>query len=278
MEVDTVQRRPGRDFLVENDDERLIKRVREGDSKAFGVLYGRYLEPAKRVAAGHLDNASDIDDVVADSFTAVLQRLHAGHGPEAIFRGYLLRIVRRMAHARNLAASRSIVTSERHILDTASFDEDTVLAEFENNAVTTAFRSLPRRWQAVLWYVNVKGLKPSVASDLLGLGPNATSALALRAREGLRRAYLQSHVTSSLDEGCEPYLGLLGAYARNGVKRSSREKVETHLRGCSQCAAALMQLRDIQGAMRAVPMPGWPFTSTMPECGAFIDAVPPSHP
>ncbi|MFP3686343.1 hypothetical protein SB847_21820, partial [Bacillus sp. SIMBA_026] len=65
---------------------------------------------------------------------------------------------------------------------------------FESQTVAKAFRSLPERWQAVLWYLDVERMKPAAVAPILGLSPNAVSALALRAREGLRREYLQAHI------------------------------------------------------------------------------------
>jgi hypothetical protein len=129
-----------------------------------------------------------------------------------------------------------------------------VLAEFESTAVAKAFRTLPERWQAVLWYVDIEGIKPAAASTFLGLTPNAVSALALRAREGRRRAYLQSHVSTSSDE-CKSYSDQLGALVRKALKRSSAEKVQVHLEICAKCTAVLADLDDVQGPMRAAIFP-----------------------
>ncbi|MDR6688248.1 DNA-directed RNA polymerase specialized sigma24 family protein [Arthrobacter sp. 1088] len=57
--------------------------------------------------------------------------------------------------------------------------------------VLAALQSLPERWQKVLWYTDVLQYKPREIAPLLGIAPNAVSALVLRARKGLRAAYAE---------------------------------------------------------------------------------------
>lgn len=58
--------------------------------------------------------------------------------------------------------------------------------------VLSALSSLPESWRRVLWSLEVEGHTPREVAAVLGLAPNAVSALAYRARSGLRRAYLDS--------------------------------------------------------------------------------------
>ncbi|MEV7605101.1 sigma-70 family RNA polymerase sigma factor [Paenarthrobacter sp. NPDC089322] len=249
-------------------DEQLITRVRLGDRSAFEVLYARHYALASKLAAAQVDNPSDVDDVVADAFASVLQQLNSGNGPDAFFRAYLMTVVRRTAHDRNRAATRTRATADDYVLDSLDFEADHVLAEFESTTIASAFKTLPERWQEVLWYVDIEGMKPAVASTYLGISANAVSSLTIRAREGLRQAYLQNHVTVTEGGDCGEYAGQLGSYARNGLKRTSREKVQAHLEECSRCTAALADLNDVQGAMRGVIFPlvaGVSFTAMAPQ-------------
>ena len=68
---------------------------------------------------------------------------------------------------------------------------ETVLTVFEQEHVAAAMRSLPERWRTVLWYAEVMGEKPRNIAPILGLEPNAVSALLIRAKAGLRAAYEQ---------------------------------------------------------------------------------------
>ncbi|WP_269215708.1 sigma-70 family RNA polymerase sigma factor, partial [Arthrobacter sp. AK01] len=250
-----------------DSDMELVLQVRSGDKAAFETLYGRHRSIARTVATAQLDNFADVDDVVADAFASVYQALAAGKGPDSFFRAYLLTAVRRTAHLMNRAATRTRPTSESYMLDSAIAHDDPALAAFESTAVAQAFRSLPARWQEVLWYVDIEGLKPAAVSPLLGLTPNGVSSLALRARERLRQAYLQNHIRSSAGEDCEEYSTQLGAYSRDGLNRRSQDRVQAHLENCPKCTALLLDLNDVQSAMRAVVFPlvaGAAFTSVFP--------------
>ncbi|WP_232481510.1 sigma-70 family RNA polymerase sigma factor [Arthrobacter sp. YN] len=256
---------------VADSDMDLVLQVRAGDRTAFEVLFERHQGTARKVAAAQVDNFADVDDVVADAFASVYQSITAGKGPDTFFRAYLLTAVRRFAYHANRGASRTRPTAESFVLDSAVFHDDPAVAHFESKAVAQAFRSLPERWQEVLWYVDIEGLKPAAASTLLGLNPNGVSALALRARERLRQVYLQNHITSSAGDDCEEYSAQLGAYAREGLRRRSQDRVRAHLEGCPKCTALLLDLNDVQSAMRAVVFPlvaGVAFTSVFPALAA----------
>ena len=69
---------------------------------------------------------------------------------------------------------------------------------------TQAFASLPERWQLVLWHTEVEGRSAAEVAPILGLAPNAVAALAYRAREGLRQAYLNAHIHAGPPEACRP--------------------------------------------------------------------------
>ncbi|MCM0616655.1 sigma-70 family RNA polymerase sigma factor [Paenarthrobacter sp. TYUT067] len=257
----------GGTVAVEDSDAHLVLLVRAGTTAAFETLYARHQSMARTVAAAQLDNFADVDDVVADAFASVYQSLAAGKGPDSFFRAYLLTAVRRVAHRVNRDATRTSPTSESYILDTVDAHDDPAVATFESAAVAQAFRSLPERWQEVLWYVDIEGLKPAAASPLLGLTPNGVSALALRAREGLRQAYLQNHISTSAGEDCEEYSTQLGAYSREGLSRRKQARVQEHLEGCPKCTALLLDLSDVQSAMRAWIFPlvaGVAFSSAFP--------------
>ncbi|MFP3579908.1 sigma-70 family RNA polymerase sigma factor [Arthrobacter sp. SIMBA_036] len=238
-----------------DSDGHLIELVRSGDMSAFDDLYERHLSIASAVARRNVDNPSDAEDVVAEAFQSVLQSLMAGKGPDNFFRAYLLSTVTRLSHHRNRKAGKTLPSGDDSLLDRASAEPDVAIKAFESQTVAKAFRSLPERWQAVLWYLDVERMKPAAVAPILGLSPNAVSALALRAREGLRREYLQAHIAEEKNAGCAEYAGKLGSFIRGGLSTAAERKVRAHLNGCSKCTAALGELKDVQSTMRAVLLP-----------------------
>ena len=199
-------------------DAELISAVRGGDSDAYGELFARHVDAARRLAR-QLAGPADADDLVSDAFTKVLTVLQRGGGPDLAFRAYLLTAVRRLHVDKIRAGSRL-----RPVDDLTPFDpglpfHDTAIEGFDNAAAARAFASLPERWQMVLWHTEVEQQKPADIAPLLGMSANSVSALAYRAREGLRQAFLSQHATDPDDVDCAWTRDHLGAYVRGGLSR-----------------------------------------------------------
>ena len=107
----------------------------------------------------------------------------------------------------------------------------------------------------MLWHTEVEGLSPAQVAPILGLTANGVAALAYRAREGLRQAYLQQHLAAPLDDACRPYSDRLGAYARGGLSKRETAQVEEHLDTCAKCRELVLELSDVGSGMRAVVAP-----------------------
>ena len=235
-------------------DAELISAVRGGDSDAYGELFARHVDAARRLArqlAGH----ADADDLVSDAFTKVLTVLQRGGGPDLAFRAYLLTAVRRLHVDRIRAGSRL-----RPVDDLTPFDpglpfQDTAVEGFDNAAAARAFASLPERWQMVLWHTEVEQQKPADIAPLLGMSANSVSALAYRAREGLRQAFLSQHATDPDDVDCAWTRDHLGAYVRGGLSRRDAARVDDHLSACRACAAVYLELTEVNSGLAALLAP-----------------------
>jgi RNA polymerase sigma factor (sigma-70 family) len=235
------------------DDFRLVDLVRQGDLAAFSELYRSHLAVAGYVARAETDNASDAEDVVAEAFASVLEALLAGKGPRESFQAYLTTTVRRMAHRRNIRSRRTATLGYGSVMDVLVLDENSTIKAFEATILMRAFRSLPVRWQAVLWCIEVEGLKPAATGRVMELSPNGVSSLLIRAREGLRQAYLQEHVSQAPNDPCIDFSRHFGKYVRNAVRKAARLRVANHLAECPRCADVLAYLKEIDEAMSERP-------------------------
>lgn len=237
------------------DDANLIAMVRMGDARAQEILYARHYRAALATAHRHSNSVSEVEDLVAGGFEKVFAILRSGSGPDVFFRAYLCKAVSNLAFAYNAHEKRQSLTDEFEVFDQAHEHADPVMSQFESGVVADAFRSLPERWQAVLWYLEVDDMKPADVAPLLGLAPNGVSALGVRAREGLRQAYLQSHIRNGSEKACEFASSHLGAYIRGKLSSRGKAKVERHLSECSDCTAALLQLDEVNSSMRGIVAP-----------------------
>ncbi|WP_199423142.1 sigma-70 family RNA polymerase sigma factor [Actinotalea solisilvae] len=242
-----------------SSDAELITAVRSGDASAFGVLYERHVGAARAVARQYSNRAADAEDAVSDAFSRVFSAIQGGGGPDVAFRAYLFTVLRRVAMERVEAGRRAVATDDVETFEaavgSAESTEEPALAGFERGVVSRAYSSLPERWQAVLWYTEVEELGPAEIAPILGLTANGVAALAYRAREGLRQAYLQQHLAAPEDEACTIINKKLGAYVRGGLAKRETLLVESHLEECGTCRALVLELGDVNHGMRLVVAP-----------------------
>ncbi|MBC7629931.1 sigma-70 family RNA polymerase sigma factor [Aeromicrobium sp.] len=239
---------------ADSSDADLISAVRTGDIDAYGQLFDRHRDAALRLSR-QLVRGPDAQDLVSESFMRVLTVLQDGRGPDESFRAYLLTSIRRLHIDRIRAAKRVRSTDDEAELDRAVEFVDPTEMTFERSAAATAFSSLPERWQLVLWHLDVEGQKPAEIAPLLGMSANSVSALAYRAREGLRQAYLQGHLAPALHEGCRATTGQLGPYVRKGLSARDVAKVEAHLDDCSRCTGLSLELAEVNSNLSGLLAP-----------------------
>ena len=175
-------------------DTDLLAAVRAGDTAAYGALYKRHRAAARRFASGLTRDPADVDDLVAETFAKVFATLRAGRGPLVAFRAYLHTTLRNVCYHWARRDRRIEFTDDLTRYDDGEPFLDPTLDRLEHAYAARAFRQLPARWRDVLWLTEVEGARPAEIAPRLGLTPNAVAVLAHRAREGLRRLYLQQHV------------------------------------------------------------------------------------
>ncbi len=252
--VETVNTEPLRLTSLRSDAD-LIAAARSGDAEAYGVLYQRHSAAADRLARQIVKHPADVDDVVAETFARVLHAIKRGLGPAQAFRPYLLTAVRRVAIDLLRGQRKQVPTEEADLPDPGEPFSDPVIADLDRSIVARAFTSLPERWSAVLWHTEIDESKPAEVAEMLGISANGVSALSYRAREGLKQAYLQLHLSDHTDVNCKPIATKLGGYVRGRLSRRSAREVEKHLRDCAECTAAYADLSAINHSLRGALAP-----------------------
>jgi RNA polymerase sigma factor (sigma-70 family) len=237
-------------------DAELIAEVRSGDSDAYGLLYRRHARSARALARRLTGSPAEADDLVAEAFTRMLGTLRRGGGPDAAFRAYLLTTLRNTVCDRARRDRRLELSDDMTRHDPGVPWEDTAVAGLESRLAARAFTTLPERWRTVLWRTEVEQESPAELAPQLGLTPNGVAALAYRAREGLRQAYLQEHLTGGSEgphratDAHRATVDRLGAWARGGLSTRQRTRVDAHLGTCPHCQALAAELEDVNGGLR----------------------------
>lgn len=231
----------GDDALDDASDHELVERVRAGDAGAYAILWRRHSGPAYGVARTFL--ALDADDLVSEAFARVLVAIRAGGGPARAFRPYITMTVRNIGRSQHVRESVLVDADFEWRSGELANGEVAAVADFERWVALQAFDSLPVRWQEVLWYSEVDGLKARTISTYLGIPANAVSALLVRAKQGLRDAWISAHLAAARSPECASTISNLGAFTGIG-SRTGRLP-----RSCGTCATAT-------AAAQRTPKPG----------------------
>lgn len=140
--------------------------------------------------------------------------------------------------------------------------------------VLDAYATLGDRARAVLWLTEVEGRPPAAVGRLLGTTPPAAAALASRAREQLRHAYLRAHLHASPRPRCgRPPGSRLAGYVREGPGDQIRTATVVHLEACSSCQALVAATADAPRLLARVLAP-WSSSIVTEPAPALAAAAP----
>ena len=238
-------------------DAALIRSTRDGDRSAVAALWSRHHRAAVRHAIG-LVGSSDAEDVASEAFTNVIGAIERGAGPDELFRPYLYTVIRNVANTEfRRRARHTDADVDFDAFEDSGADAATEMARAaDRTALGRAFSTLPERWQSVLWYTEVEGLRPRHVAPLVDLQPGAVSSLAFRARRALRAAWVQEHLaTDGLPDECRQRLAAFGAYEAGTLTARDRRQLEAHIRDCVHCPPVLEDTRRLAGRIAAALLP-----------------------
>jgi RNA polymerase sigma factor (sigma-70 family) len=235
-------------------DQALVELTREGDQRAFAELWRRHYRSGARVAR-QFTSSIDSDDLVSEAYTRIYQRILAGGGPTGAFRPYLYTTIRNLASTWG-AASRDVQVDDIADFEDPATLDDPAASALDRTLTARAFRSLPERWQSVLWYTEVEGMDPHEVAPVLGMSANGVAALSYRAREGLRKAWLQAHINDATASGeCQWTISRIGEHARKALTTRDTDRLDAHLLTCAKCAIINEEVDEVGSRLAFVMLP-----------------------
>lgn len=235
-------------------DADLVLRSRSGDADAFGELWRRHYRSGV-VVARTVSRTIDPDDLVQEAYARIFQAIRRGHGPNGSFRAYLFTAIRNTAAAWDRAARETAIDELDTLEDPETTDQATIAA-LDRGLTHSAFRSLPTRWQEVLWYTEIEQMKPSQVAPLLAMKAGAVAQLASRAREGLREAWIQAHLNAVEDGSeCQWAIEHLGAHTRGNLGARNRTRLDAHLADCARCTIVAGEAHEVGSRLALVLLP-----------------------
>ena len=234
------------------DDAQLIARLRDGELEAYEELWRRHIGPALRLAKRLTPYQPE--DLAAEAFTTLLHQITVvGGGPDQNFRAYLNTVMRNLAIRWNRESRRGLPLSDADgpVVDDAP---ERLMEDEDARIVLQAFRTLPLRWQQVLWLAEVDDEpRPAIAARLK-MSPNSVSALLRRARHGLRHRCLVEHVPEALRTDRKHVARVLPDLVAGKLTPDAVVKVTAHLVGCETCREVHRDLRSLAWRVKSTTL------------------------
>lgn len=203
--------------VVSVEERHLLTRLRAHDEAAYAELLDRYHGMMTRAARLILRNDASADEIVQDSWLAVLGALPSFEGRSSL-KTWLFRIVVNRARSRVVRDGRmvpfSALTTEDPDEDAvlaARFDaggawvtppslaatpEDAVLRRETAACLSAELGALPPRQRLVLHLHDIEGWSPTEICAALGMAEGNQRVLLHRARSRLRQA-LENHLAAA---------------------------------------------------------------------------------
>jgi RNA polymerase sigma-70 factor (ECF subfamily) len=196
-------------------DADLIAALRIGNETAFEWLIDRYQRTMLRVAAMYVANQFVAEEVVQETWLAVLQSLHLFEGRSAL-KTWIFRILSNRAKTRGIREARSVpfsglepVGTEEAAVDPAHFyppghadagwwtsyprswddiPEQRLLSDETRSLIETAITALPESQRMVISLRDVEGWTSDEVCQSLNISENNQRVLLHRARSRVRQA------------------------------------------------------------------------------------------
>jgi RNA polymerase sigma factor (sigma-70 family) len=173
-------------------DAELLVATAAGDADAFGCFYRRHGALVLTYAVHRCANASDVADLVGDTFVGALRSAprFAERDGDAV--AWLLTIAKRaLAHQRRSFLRRQRLGDRLASVPAFSADEaDAVEAALDAARLapelSAALRTLAPKDQELVMLVHRDGLTPTQAGRVVGMNPNTARLRLSRARARLR--------------------------------------------------------------------------------------------
>jgi RNA polymerase sigma-70 factor (ECF subfamily) len=177
----------------------LVQRAQAGDGGAFGALYERFAPEIRRFLLGHLNGHDEIaDDLTADVFVKVLQRLGAYQVSGAPFSAWLYRIARNHLIDYVRAQARQRAGPLEGAMDVLAPNGEAILdRSLDRHELTSALAHLTPDQRRAITLRLVEGYSTAETAAMMGKTEDAIKKIQARGLLQLRRIIKQSRRADS---------------------------------------------------------------------------------
>lgn len=231
-------------------DEDLVVRARQGDERAFELLYERHVPGVLSFCRHMLGDPAEAEDAVQHVFAAAHRELADRDRPLRL-KAWLYTVARN--RCLSVLRDRHEHPEEAVEPSTAGLDEE-VQRRADLREVLTDLHDLPHDQRAALVLSELEDLSHAEIAGVIGCRVDTVKGLVFRARAGLmvRR--------EAREAPCSDIRAELAVARRGGLRRG---RLKHHLKACPSCVAYLEDIRR-QRRMLALVLPVAPTAGLKP--------------
>ena len=185
------------------DDTDLVTRLRRGDAVAFGALFAQHHAALRRTALTFVSTFASADEVVQDTWLAVVHGVHAFEG-RASLKSWIFSILIHRAKTRGVREARVVPVSDIAAAEAACHlprprvetPKQRLLRKELAGALESAILGLPARQRAIVVLRDALGWSSEDVHHLLDVNALNQRVILHRARTRLRARLEQFRATS----------------------------------------------------------------------------------
>jgi RNA polymerase sigma-70 factor (ECF subfamily) len=181
-------------LALSDGDDKLVKRAKKGDSRAFDLLVLKYQGRVAQLVSRYLNNAAEVEDVTQEAFIKAYRALPNFRGDSAFYT-WLYRIAANAAKNHLVALGRR-PSSDVALDDSEVFDvpgrlkdqespDEVIMGQQLEALISRTIEELPVELRAALTLREFEGLSYEEIADVLECPIGTVRSRIFRAREAI---------------------------------------------------------------------------------------------
>ena len=181
-------------MALSDGDDKLVKRAKKGDSRAFDLLVLKYQGRVAQLVSRYVTNAAEVEDVTQEAFIKAYRALPKFRGDSAFYT-WLYRIAANAAKNHLVALSRR-PTTDLALDDSESYEvpgrlkdnespDEVIMGQQLEAVISQAIDVLPLELKAALTLREFEGLSYDEIAEVLECPIGTVRSRIFRAREAI---------------------------------------------------------------------------------------------
>jgi RNA polymerase sigma-70 factor (ECF subfamily) len=181
-------------LALSDGDDKLVKRAKKGDSRAFDLLVLKYQGRVAQLVSRYVNNAAEVEDVTQEAFIKAYRALPKFRGDSAFYT-WLYRIAANAAKNHLVALGRR-PTTDLALDDSESYEvpgrlkdnespDEVIMGQQLEAVISQAIDALPLELKAALTLREFEGLSYDEIAEVLECPIGTVRSRIFRAREAI---------------------------------------------------------------------------------------------